>query len=149
GRRSPNTKRCIPNRCTSAPSSRIWRPPTRFPRTLARANKYPTVAQSGTGGNPKLGKFRNGYTRKSLPGQSVFRHRPCGNRGQQIRGIKSAECWAKRKAQQKLWWLSAASALTFWLFLAGIAQLVEQLICNSKRAFCAVFQGIAQRVFQS
>jgi hypothetical protein len=30
---------------------------------------------------------------------------------------------------------------------AGIAQLVEQLICNSKRAFCAVFQDVAQRVF--
>jgi hypothetical protein len=25
----------------------------------------------------------------------------------------------------------------------------ERLICNSKRAFCAVFQDVAQRVFQS
>jgi hypothetical protein len=32
---------------------------------------------------------------------------------------------------------------------AGIAQLVEQLIRNSKRAFGAVFQDIGQRVFQS
>ena len=35
------------------------------------------------------------------------------------------------------------------VFFAGIAQLVEQLICNSKRGFCAVFHDLAQRVFQS
>ncbi len=37
-RRSPNTKRFIPNRCTSAPLSRIWKRQINFLRTRAPAN---------------------------------------------------------------------------------------------------------------
>ena len=38
---------------------------------------------------------------------------------------------------------------SFWLALILPPLEVAQLICNSNRAFCAVFQHVAQRIFHS
>jgi len=51
-------------------------------------------------------------------------------------------CLACRKVKSRFVQVS-------FLVLRPQPRRIRELICNSKRAFCAVFQDVAQRVFQS
>jgi hypothetical protein len=94
------------------------------------------------------GRFTSLHTPTTNWPSKVLARRETSSRGRGYYNSRLSSLAATLLCERETGVMNSLKAAFVW-GNAGIAQLVEQLICNSKRGFCVAFQAFARRVFQS